>query len=210
MRVAWQCGASAKIRNDATAQKNPAFGGANRFPGFVATLARCPASRCAPRLPGKPICRHQIDTIWPHSALRVRGRGVGWLLGRAVTPRHPGPLVSLRPPCGAVCSRVGCQGGCQAPPTLFGGSGWPRWRGLGDFPWHYASSLGMTHPGPWGAKHPPCRAPGERPNSRGQTRWGERGPPPNRAWGSPDARFRVVIGSPPVSIGRSRPLLGFG
>ncbi|MEE9290471.1 MAG: hypothetical protein V3U99_05600, partial [Alphaproteobacteria bacterium] len=29
----------AKIRNDAKAQKNPACGGANRLPGFVATLA---------------------------------------------------------------------------------------------------------------------------------------------------------------------------
>ncbi len=69
---AWRCGASAKIGNDATAQKNPAFGRAHRLPGFVATLARCRASRFAPRLPGKPICRHQIDSIWPDSALEAR------------------------------------------------------------------------------------------------------------------------------------------
>ena len=30
------------MRNDATAQKNPAFGGANRLAGFVAALARWP------------------------------------------------------------------------------------------------------------------------------------------------------------------------
>ncbi|MEE8559135.1 MAG: hypothetical protein V3S88_00270, partial [Alphaproteobacteria bacterium] len=93
-RVAWQCGVSrfwkpAKIRNDATAQKNPACGAANRFPGFVAALARCPASRFAPGLParsrsfasakaglpGKPIRRHQIDSIWPDSALADRKGG---------------------------------------------------------------------------------------------------------------------------------------
>jgi hypothetical protein len=30
------------MRNDATAQNDPAIGGANRHPGFVATLARWP------------------------------------------------------------------------------------------------------------------------------------------------------------------------
>ena len=48
--------ASAKGRNDATAQKNPAFGGAKRLLGCVPTLARCPTSRCAPLLPEKPFC----------------------------------------------------------------------------------------------------------------------------------------------------------
>jgi hypothetical protein len=43
-------GASQAFRNDATAQKNPAFGGANRPLGVVATLARCSsiARRAAP------------------------------------------------------------------------------------------------------------------------------------------------------------------
>ncbi len=64
------------MRNDATAQKHPAFGGANRLPGFVATLARFSdsenqASRFTPRLPGKPICLHQIDSIWSDSALAL-------------------------------------------------------------------------------------------------------------------------------------------
>ncbi|MCH2498602.1 MAG: hypothetical protein MK104_16525, partial [Erythrobacter sp.] len=68
-RFAWRCGASAKERNDATVKKHPACGGANRLPGFVAALARYRASRCTPRLPGKPICRHQIDSIWSDSAL---------------------------------------------------------------------------------------------------------------------------------------------
>ncbi len=52
----------------------PPVGGASRLPGFVATLARFSdsenqASRFTPRLPGKPICRHQIDSIWSDSAL---------------------------------------------------------------------------------------------------------------------------------------------
>ncbi|MEE8279251.1 MAG: hypothetical protein V3R55_00935, partial [Alphaproteobacteria bacterium] len=36
------------------------------------SLRRSPdarASRFTPRLPGKPICRHQIDSIWSDSAL---------------------------------------------------------------------------------------------------------------------------------------------
>ena len=70
-RFAWRCHASAKKCNDATAKKHPACGGANRFPGFVAALARYRASRCTPRLPGKPICRHQIDSIWLDHALRM-------------------------------------------------------------------------------------------------------------------------------------------
>ncbi len=62
------------MRNDATAQKDLASGGANRLPGFVATLARFSdsenqASRFTPRLPGKPICLYQIDSIWSDSAL---------------------------------------------------------------------------------------------------------------------------------------------
>jgi hypothetical protein len=83
-RDPWRCGASAKERNDATVKKHPACGGANlparsrggfasakagRLPGFVTALARYRASRCTPRLPGKPICRHQIDSIWSDSAL---------------------------------------------------------------------------------------------------------------------------------------------
>ena len=39
-RFAWRCGASAKKCNDAMVKKHPACGGANRFPGFVAALAR--------------------------------------------------------------------------------------------------------------------------------------------------------------------------
>ncbi len=73
-RDPWRCGASAKMRNDATVKKHPACGGANRLPGFVAALARYRASRGTPRLPGKPICHHQIDPIWPDSALDPRTR----------------------------------------------------------------------------------------------------------------------------------------
>jgi hypothetical protein len=51
-RFAGRYGISVKKRNNATAQKNPAFGGPNRSPGGVATLARCTASRFAPRLAG--------------------------------------------------------------------------------------------------------------------------------------------------------------
>jgi len=58
-RVAMRCGTSDKTRDAATVQKNPAFGGANRLFGCVAMLARCPTSRCAPRLLEKPICTHQ-------------------------------------------------------------------------------------------------------------------------------------------------------
>ncbi len=54
-------------RNAATAQKNPAFGGADRLFGCVAMLAGVnkgyplltDTSSCAPRLPEKPICTHQ-------------------------------------------------------------------------------------------------------------------------------------------------------
>jgi hypothetical protein len=70
-RFVWRCSASATVRNDATGKKHPACGGANRLPGFVAALARYRASRGTPRLPGKPICRHQIDSIWSDSALAV-------------------------------------------------------------------------------------------------------------------------------------------
>jgi hypothetical protein len=73
-RFVWRCGASAKARNDATVKKHPACGGANRLPGFVAALARYRASRGTPRLPGKPICRHQIDSIWSDSALSSLAR----------------------------------------------------------------------------------------------------------------------------------------
>ncbi|MEE9250544.1 MAG: hypothetical protein V3U93_05395, partial [Alphaproteobacteria bacterium] len=77
------------MRSDATAQKDPACGGANRFPGLVATLARFSdsenqASRFTPRLPGKPICRHQIDSIWSNSALGVGyGKPAGFARGFA-------------------------------------------------------------------------------------------------------------------------------
>jgi len=62
-----RCGASDKTRDAATAQKNPAFGGATRLFGCVAVLGHLnmgypmfkPTSRCAPRLPEKPICTHQ-------------------------------------------------------------------------------------------------------------------------------------------------------
>ncbi len=107
-RVAWQCGASAKIRNDATVQKNPAFGGANRLPGCVATLARCPASRCAPRLPGKPICRHQIDSIWPDSALGPMDRHFVLISGDHPTARE-GPPIRLR--SRRVRKRIRCHRG---------------------------------------------------------------------------------------------------
>ncbi len=45
-----RCGASDEKRDAATGQKNPAFGGPERLIGCVAALARCPASRRAPRL----------------------------------------------------------------------------------------------------------------------------------------------------------------
>jgi len=41
-------------------RKNPAFGGPNQPPGCVAALARCPTSRCAPRLTGELIWHHQM------------------------------------------------------------------------------------------------------------------------------------------------------
>jgi ubiquinone biosynthesis monooxygenase Coq7 len=41
-------------RNAAGGPKRPASGGAARAAGVVAALARCPASRCTPRLPGRP------------------------------------------------------------------------------------------------------------------------------------------------------------
>ncbi|MEE9250831.1 MAG: hypothetical protein V3U93_06860, partial [Alphaproteobacteria bacterium] len=43
--------------------------------GSPGSLRRSPdaqASRFTPRLPGKPICRHQIDSIWSDSALSPR------------------------------------------------------------------------------------------------------------------------------------------
>ena len=61
--------ASQAFRNDARAQKNPAIGRGNRPLGVVATLARCVASRGAPRLAEEPICTHQIDPNLPDSAL---------------------------------------------------------------------------------------------------------------------------------------------
>lgn len=57
------------MRNDALVQKHPACGGAIRLPVCVAALARCTASRFTPRLPGKPNCTHQIDSILSDSAL---------------------------------------------------------------------------------------------------------------------------------------------
>jgi hypothetical protein len=42
-------------RNDACGQKHPAFGGMKPAIGCVASLARCPASRYAPRLPEWPV-----------------------------------------------------------------------------------------------------------------------------------------------------------
>jgi hypothetical protein len=73
------------MRNDVTAQKHPAFGGANRLPGCVAAVvrmhalhdARCAASRFKPRLPWEPISTHQIDPIWPECALGVLGARLG-------------------------------------------------------------------------------------------------------------------------------------
>ena len=53
-------GDAERFRAQGTGRNNPAFGGANRLLGCVATLARCTASRYAPRLPEKPICRHQM------------------------------------------------------------------------------------------------------------------------------------------------------
>ncbi len=64
-----QCGTLYKTRDAATAQKNPAFGGANRLFGCVAMLASAnkgypllaDTSCCAPRLPEIPICTHQTN-----------------------------------------------------------------------------------------------------------------------------------------------------
>jgi len=62
------------MRNDATAQKHPACGGAHGLPGCVAALARCAASRFGPRLPWKtmsPIKLIQFgpEVLWaPHRA----------------------------------------------------------------------------------------------------------------------------------------------
>ena len=41
-------------------QKHPAAGGSNRSPAALLRLPDAKASRRAPRLPGKPICSHQI------------------------------------------------------------------------------------------------------------------------------------------------------
>ena len=90
-RDPWRCCASAKERNDATVKKHPACGGANRLPGFVAALARYRASRCTPRLPGKPICRHQIDPIWSDSALTRRWLGRNFNMGKKRGGGNPPP-----------------------------------------------------------------------------------------------------------------------
>ncbi len=112
-RAAWRCRASAKGRNDATAQKNPAEGGAKRFLGCVAPLARCPNSRCAALLPEKPFCRHQIASIWPDSALGPRS-----LLGPLQAPFQArfGPISTLLDHRGrARLSLSGGPNGAQIP-----------------------------------------------------------------------------------------------
>jgi glyoxylase-like metal-dependent hydrolase (beta-lactamase superfamily II) len=68
-RVAMRCGTSDKTRNAATAQKNPAFGGATRLFRCVAMLARCPTSRCASRLPEKADLRPSNVPVWSKLAL---------------------------------------------------------------------------------------------------------------------------------------------
>ena len=60
------------VRNTAGGQKRPAFGGAYRVAGCVAALARCAASRCAPRLPGRSDRRHERGHYFRSSVL---GRG---------------------------------------------------------------------------------------------------------------------------------------
>ena len=42
------------------------------FPGALRRLPDAKASRCAPRLPGKPICSHQIDSYLSGTALKAK------------------------------------------------------------------------------------------------------------------------------------------
>ncbi len=56
-RVAPRCPTPQATRDAAGDKKRPALaGGAHRPAGCVAALARCPASRRPPRLPGGPMC----------------------------------------------------------------------------------------------------------------------------------------------------------
>ncbi len=69
-RAAWRCRASAKGRNDATAQKNPAIGRGKSAPRRRCDT--CPMLKHrAPRRawPNEPICAHQIDSYLPRTAL---------------------------------------------------------------------------------------------------------------------------------------------
>ncbi len=62
-RVTRWCQPPQATRNAAGGQKIAAFGGANRPSGGVALLARCPASRCAARLPRGTIGSHETAII---------------------------------------------------------------------------------------------------------------------------------------------------
>jgi len=72
-----QCGVFHKTRDAATAQKNPAFGGADRLFGCVAMLAgvdkgyplSTDTSGCAPRLPEKADLHPSNDSVWSRTAL---------------------------------------------------------------------------------------------------------------------------------------------
>jgi len=70
-RVAMRCGTSHKTREVATAQKNPAFGGANRLFGCVAILVRCSTSHCAPHLSEKADLLPSNDSVWSRTALTL-------------------------------------------------------------------------------------------------------------------------------------------
>ena len=92
-----------------TVKNHPACGGANRLPGFVAALARYRASRCTPRLPGKPICRHQIDPIWSDSALNLRTIGmIPTYRNRGTALRSAWCMTARAIAAGAMLALAGC------------------------------------------------------------------------------------------------------
>ena len=120
-RSAMRCGASDKERNDATRQDNPASGGPNRPFGGVAALARCPTSRCAPRLAERTDLAHQSDSQLPDNALAVR-----CTISRCGASLRPASH-KAKPPAGPA---VGCSASRRAAARrcLMAGSAAPGWR----------------------------------------------------------------------------------
>ncbi len=83
-RFAWRCGGHRqRSATPPRRKKHPAFGGADRSSGCpVESGRRSPdaqASRFAPRLPGKPIRSHQIESIWSERTLADRPAERSWM-----------------------------------------------------------------------------------------------------------------------------------